>query len=126
MSDAKKFRVVDNLVPHKTFLSKIAAASSLSRIHNLLAGSSPTELKALLLLIHNCVTGIIPVPAALISSLVRSKRMTTLRQTFELPTNFAQLQKEKRQGQLQALLRIKSLLPAFCRIVTDDHGSDST
>ena len=117
MTEQKKLKVINVLRPHKSFFVTLASSKSLHNTQTVLASASSAEIKAILILIHNCTLGIIPVPSSLVTQLLRSKRLGAVRQRFELPQTFEKLLKDERKEKLRVLLSLKSLLPAFCRII---------
>ena len=118
MTTEKKIEVIRGLAPHKTFFIELRSVSGRHKTQKILSGAADTEIDSLLLLIHNCVIGLIPIPAPLIAKIIKGKRMPLLRQRFELPTAFALLLKTSRRAKISLLLSIQSLLQAFAGIIT--------
>ena len=117
MSTDKKIEVIRTLAPHKDFFSELKEVSGAHKTHKILSGATTEEIDALLTLIHNCVVGLIPIPAELISKIIKAKRMLLLRHRFELSTTFALLLKDGRPRKIALLMSIQSLLPALVGII---------
>lgn len=117
MSNETKTAVIRALAPHKAFFLELKKVVGRHKTQKHLSGATQEEIDALLLLIHNCVIGLIPIPAELVTKIIKAKRMLLLRQRFELPTTFDRLQKAPRREKIALLLSIQSLLPSLVSIV---------
>lgn len=118
MSYTEKIRLLTALAPHKVFFTEISRLTSPHGLRGALATASDEQVDGLLLLLHACAAGLIPVPPALIKRLVKSKKMPLVKQLFETEATFTSfLQNSTRHQKLASLSQIKSLLPAFSRVL---------
>lgn len=117
MTTESKIGLIRTLAPRKEFFLELKSVSGRHKTFVILSGATAEEIDALLLLIHSCVVGIIPIPATLISKIIKAKRMPLLRRRFELPNTFALLLKTARRDKIALLMSIQSLLPALVDIV---------
>ena len=118
MSYKEKIHLLTTLGPHKPFFIAISRLASPHTLRKALAAANDSEIDALLLVLHACAAGVIPVPPMLLKRLIKSKKLPLIKQLFETEETFATfLQNSTRHQKLASLSQIKSLLPAFSRVL---------
>ena len=118
MTYKKKAKLLASLLPRKSFFINISGLASPHGLQKALATASDKEIDAMLRLLHACVGGLVPVPAALLRKIIKSKKLPLVKQLFEDEESFMSfLQNSSRHEKLAALSQIKSLLPVFSRVL---------